>query len=188
MYYPYSRYRIQQGAAPSSYILYILDQTSHLAIAPPDTSDPGRRELYERSLQLLVCSLSMKLMQVCGERHVLKKGGTARGGRGSLVHIQSLFLLMTLSYMPVFLPSISQNIGTTCHRQYIRARDTKLCPCHQCEKKVRNTLVLRASACCHMPPTLLTCPVLVANKAISRMHYKPYLYHIYSVWAHIQRR
>ncbi|KAH8121271.1 hypothetical protein LI328DRAFT_158241 [Trichoderma asperelloides] len=48
-YYLYFRYRIQQGAAPSS---YILDQTSRTTIAPPDTGDPGRRELYEHS----VCS------------------------------------------------------------------------------------------------------------------------------------
>ncbi|KAL7923410.1 hypothetical protein ACQKWADRAFT_48789 [Trichoderma austrokoningii] len=44
-----SRYRIQQGAAPSS---YILDQTSRTTVAPPDTGDPGRRELYEQSVQL----------------------------------------------------------------------------------------------------------------------------------------
>lgn len=47
--YLHSRYRIQQGAAPSS---YILDQTSRTTIAPPDTGDPGRRELYEHSVQL----------------------------------------------------------------------------------------------------------------------------------------
>ncbi|EHK47403.1 hypothetical protein TRIATDRAFT_93282 [Trichoderma atroviride IMI 206040] len=48
--YLYSRYRIQQGAASSS---YILDQTSRTTIAPPpDTGDPGRRELYEHSVQL----------------------------------------------------------------------------------------------------------------------------------------
>lgn len=49
LYYLYSRYRLQQGAAPSS---YILDQTSHTSIAPLDTGDPGRRELYEHSVQL----------------------------------------------------------------------------------------------------------------------------------------